>query len=403
MNWRRRILEIVDVVGMAGVRLFFWVTRLGRVSTVKHSLWTGTPVINMAINARAERLLGIESKSLVDHAYFITNEFDHNLSRLMKFKPLALVLPYLVLVWAAVRFQRFHFYCDRGILRSNSPLTFHPQELQLLQGLGKEIFFWTYGADVRTQQRTRALGEFHCCFDCPNPGEGCTCDDDRGNQNYARISAAATAVFAMGDMLEYTPGSRNDIFFWPVDLDRDAGRRYTPCYPDPDSNRPIRIVHAPNHRHFKGTRYLLAAVENLKREGFEIDLQLVERVPNREALEIYRSADIIFDQCLIGFHGYFANEAMAMGKPVMTYIRRPEHYLLAPDECPLINADASRVESTLRSLLNDRHRLHTLGVAGRKYIEKYHTLDAFAGRLRLAYSQIGGQSNGQSNSERIAA
>ena len=38
MNWRRRVLEIVDVVGMAGVRLFFWVTRLGRVSKVKRSL-----------------------------------------------------------------------------------------------------------------------------------------------------------------------------------------------------------------------------------------------------------------------------------------------------------------------------------------------------------------------------
>ena len=26
------------------------------------------------------------------------------------------VVPYAVLAWAAVRYDRFHFYCDRGIL-----------------------------------------------------------------------------------------------------------------------------------------------------------------------------------------------------------------------------------------------------------------------------------------------
>src|SRR2546426_901625 len=46
------------------------------------SLWTGTPIITMATNCRAERLLGVDAKSLVFFAYYITQEFDYNLSRL---------------------------------------------------------------------------------------------------------------------------------------------------------------------------------------------------------------------------------------------------------------------------------------------------------------------------------
>jgi glycosyltransferase involved in cell wall biosynthesis len=196
-------------------------------------------------------------------------------------------------------------------------------------------------------------------------------------------------IFAMGDMIEYTPGSRNDLFFWPVDLSAEDGQRYAPRYPDPDSAAPVRVVHAPNHRLFKGTRFLLEAMEKLQREGLPIELKLVERVPNREALEIYRTADIVFDQCIIGFHGYFALEALAMGKPVMVYIRDPERYLIHPEECPFINARADRVEAVLRELVHDRPRLHRLGVQGRRYLEKHFTPRAFAGRLRTAYEDLG--------------
>src|SRR5262245_61721820 len=116
---------------------------------------------------------------------------------------------------------------------------------------------------------------------------------------------------------------------------------------------------------------------------------MVERVPNREALEIYRGADIVFDQCLIGFHGYFALEAMAMGKPVVVFLRDPKADLLAPDECPLVNVRPETVEPILEELIRDRARLHELGRQGRRYIERYYTVEAFAERLRRAMGQAG--------------
>lgn len=344
----------------------------------------------MAANARAERLLGVEADSLVYHTYFITDQFTYNLSFWMRLPVWRSFFSFMVFIWACLKYQRFHFYFDRGLLPPQGPFRFNRDELEVLSRLGKEIFFWTYGADVRTKGKTKALGKYHCCLECEAPGISCVCDDAAGERNVAEISRLATGVFAMGDMQEYTPGSRNDLFFWPLDLDAENRRKYAPHYPDINSERPVRVVHAPNHRFFKGTRFLIEAVERLRSGGRPVELVLVERVPNDQALMIYQSADVVFDQCLIGFHGFFALEAMAMGKPVMCYIRKPEVYLLHHDECPIVNVRADQVEDALRNLVENRALLFDLGIKGRKYIEKYFTLQSFANRLQRAYRELGG-------------
>jgi glycosyltransferase involved in cell wall biosynthesis len=193
----------------------------------------------------------------------------------------------------------------------------------------------------------------------------------------------------MGDMVEYTPGSRNDLFFWPIDLQVDGGARYRPDFPALGVERPLRVVHAPNHRQFKGTSYLEDAVAQLRAEGIAIELVLVEKVPNKQALDIYRSADLVFDQCLIGFHGYFALEAMALGKPVMCFIRHPERYLLHADECPIINTHLSTLREDLRHMVEIRGELEGIGRRSREYVENYFSIEAFAGRLANAYRDLG--------------
>ncbi len=370
-------------------RLRAFVRRPGKKAATR-SLWMGAPIITMATNARAERLLGVRADSLVYETYYITDRFTYNLSHWMKVPMLRSLVPYAVLVWACARYQRFHFYCDRGILQPMRRFEFNPAELQLLHSLGKEVFFWTYGADVRTRERTVALGEPNCCTHCQAVGEACVCDERAAGRNLARIRRCAAGIFAMGDMIEYVPGSRNDLFFWPVDLGEHSGRKYAPQYPKPHDG-PMRIVHASNHRHYKGTDYLIRAVDELRREGCDVELVLVERVPNDKALEVYRTADVIFDQCLVGSFGFFAIEAMALGKPVMCFIRRPDAYLLDADECPIIRTEVSRLKRDILELSRRRDRLGEIGRKSRRYVEKHFTLEAFAGRLRAVCGDAGAE------------
>jgi glycosyltransferase involved in cell wall biosynthesis len=355
----------------------------------KLSFWSGTPIITIGTNVRAERLLGAKAKSLVLNTYYTTDRFDYNLSRLSNVVFLNKILPHLCFVGICIFSDRLHFYCDIGLLPSTDFFSFNFFELSVYRLLKIDVLLWTYGADVRSRELTKALGEPNCCTECELVGKACVCDEVKRRRNMEKLKQYATAIFSMGDMIEYTHGSRNDLFFWPVDLQGSNASKYNPIYPRPDKDKPVRIVHAPNHRTFKGTHFLVEAVENLQTKGVPVELVIVEKIPNEKALDIYRSADIIFDQCLIGFHGYFALEGMAMGKPVMCFIRKPNEYLLHPEECPIINTHITTLEKDICYLVENREKLRAIGIESRQYIEKYFTLEAFANRLKHAYKDLG--------------
>jgi len=375
-----------------GAALLAWPLRLARRALTRRvrSLWTGTPIITMVSNCRAERMLGVDARSLVFHTYYVTDAFDHDLSRWSAVPLLGRLVPLAVFVWACVCCDRIHAYCDRGILPSSKRFVFDFRELRVYRLLGIDVFLWAYGADVRNRETARAMGEPNPCTDCDAPGKYCLCDPVAAADSMRRLAAGSRAIFAgMGEMFGYTPGSIDDLHYWPLDLEADGGERYRPTYPEPRGDRPLRIVHAANHRMFKGTRYLIEAVEQLRAEGEPVELVLVEHVSNAKALELYRSADIIFDQCLLGGFGYFALEGMALGKPVMTFVRHPERYLLRPEECPLLFTHVSTLKQDIRALLHRRGDLPDIGRRGRAYIERHFTLGAFAGRLEAAYRKLG--------------
>lgn len=383
------VSSIVEALALV-LGVLLWPLRLARraVSRRVRSVWTGSPIITIGVNARAEGMLGCDSTSIVTQTYYLTQAFDRNLSDLRSLPLVGWLLPYAFFVWACTAVDRLHFFCDQGILPTSRRLLFHPIELRVYRLLGLQVFLWTYGADVRTRDATLALGEPNCCTDCTQVGLACICDDILQQRWFRMLSRHATAVFSMGDMTRYTPGSRNDLFFWPIDLEVQGGARYAPAYPDGAAGRPLRIVHAPNHRDFKGTKHLEAAITELRAEGELVELVMVEGVPNAEALRLYRSADVIFDQCMIGFHGYFALEAMALGKPVMCFIRE-RSWLLDPDRCPIVNVTMRTLKEDIRRLAHSRAKLPKIGRQGRAYIEEHFSISAFSRRLERAYRSLG--------------
>ncbi len=196
----------------------------------------------------------------------------------------------------------------------------------------------------------------------------------------ALTAERATAVLAMGDMIAYAPQARN-MHYWPIDTDALAyvGVR-------DEQTGPLRIAHAPNHMHFKGSRYLEQAVETLSAEGHAIELVRVSGVPNHEVLRLFATADIVADQFIGGAYGYTALEGMGRGKPVLCYIRSPE-MIMAAEDCPLLQTRPETIEEVLRWCLANRDRLPAIGRQGRFYVEKHHALPAVAGRLADLYAE----------------
>lgn len=138
-----------------------------------------------------------------------------------------------------------------------------------------------------------------------------------------------------------------------------------------------RLVHAPNHRHVKGTDVLVEAIERLSANGFDAEFRLVEKIPRREALAIYADADIIADQFMIGAFGVFALEGLSLGKPVLTYIDPAERAdrIFA---LPIVNATPENLVAVLAALIRVPELRVRLGKAGRESVVRYHSLDAMA-------------------------
>jgi len=346
-------------------------------------IWGPTPILTISVSSRAEKRLGYQSNTLVYQPYYITDNFDYNLEKYHKILWLRPLIPWLVFTWAMLKYDVFHYFFGRGFLMPHRGKRINRIELPILKLAGKVVVVSAYGGDVRYEKKCRSEGKYNCCIDCNQKMIACICDEKLAISNVNYVNRYVDIALSMGDMVEYTPGSKNDVFYWPIDLDevKYVGVRE-------QNDPPIIIIHASNHRQFKGTKYLISAVENLRNEGYPIELQLIEGVSNARARELYRNADIVAEQFIIGWHGYFAVEAMALGKPVVCYIRKPKEYLPKDKECPIINADPDNLEDRLKWLIENPQIRAELGKKGRAYVEEVFALDRVGERLDTIYQTL---------------
>ncbi len=347
------------------------------------SIWGITPILTLPLKARADRLLGFRSHSLVFVTYYIARNFDFNLQKIAgvwrrlsggEMGPFDRAL----LAWALWRYDVFHFFYDQGLTSRATRFGVNPRELDLLRAAGKRVYLYAYGADVRRRTETLALGKWNFCSDCTEPTKFCACGDENA-VIMAAMCGKATCAVALGDMLAYVPNARN-MHYWPIDLER-----VSPA-PAPRPDGPLRIAHAPNHSHFKGSHYLEATIDKLRAEGHAIEYVKVQGVPNDEVIRRFGEADLVADQFIGGAYGYTALEAMARGKPVMTYVRAPE-LVEAAQECPLINVTPDTLEETLRWCLGHRDKLPAIGAQGTAYVRRWHSIEAVAVRFALMYAE----------------
>jgi len=155
-----------------------------------------------------------------------------------------------------------------------------------------------------------------------------------------------------------------------------------------DTGKPV-LLHAPSDRAQKGTRYVLDAVETLRREGIDFEFLLVEGVPRQEARPLYERADILVEQFVAGWYGALAVELMALGKPVVGHIDEQDLRVVPEGmraDLPIIRATGDSLADVLRQYLTlPVKALAELGVRCRTYVESWHDPIQIARQLRREY------------------
>jgi glycosyltransferase involved in cell wall biosynthesis len=161
-------------------------------------------------------------------------------------------------------------------------------------------------------------------------------------------------------------------------------REYQPVAPV-QRERPL-VVHAPSDPEKKGTRHVVAACEQLP-----VDLDVVHGVPHDEAVERFKRADIVVDQMHYLWHGVFAIECMAYGKPVVTHLNPEavEQTERAFDvKLPIVTATPDDLAAKLRPLVESYELRKRLGEEGRAYVERVHDIDKVADRFIEIYRSL---------------
>jgi len=154
----------------------------------------------------------------------------------------------------------------------------------------------------------------------------------------------------------------------------------------------VVIGHIPSSRERKGTRYLEKAYETLSQSHPGVELRIVENTTHREALRAMESFDVLVDQVRPeprrngGWYGIVANEAQAMGIPVVSTI---DHGLLEllPQNPGIINACAEELPDALVEMVEDPGLRARLGGEGNRFVRGFHNPEKIA-RLTADLYQV---------------
>lgn len=257
-------------------------------------------------------------------------------------------------------------------------------DLTMARLTGKKRFVEFWGSDIRDPEVDFAdnpwfrqvwdSGEYEC-RDCESHGISL-----RTQQRFSRQGAR---------LLMVSPGMDAYVSreFFPAPLktsQRVLLHEYGAAVPSAATARPL-VVHAPSAPGAKGTKFVLAAVEKLRGE-LDFDFQLVHGMSPLEAKALMSRCDVFVDQLIIGAYGLAAIEAMALGKPVVTFLK-PSILAQYPAHLPIINAAPDTIEDVLRALLRDGPRRRAAGEASRAWVEERHDARKVAAQIVSYYQE----------------
>jgi len=358
--------------------------------------------------ARAERQVGLDSWAVA----FSRTHFAYTSDEILWHEGQSYLLREMhrwKLLWRAIhRFDVIHFNFGSSILPSCIPINSHAgdakdyllrklynvyaqlfelRDLLLLRKIGKGIVVTYQGDDARQGDYCRK--NFPITFANEVGLEYYSPKKDLHTRRKIKIFARyADRIYALNpDLLNVLPPQAQFLPYAQVDL-----QDWQPKSDVSAQSNPPLLIHAPSHQGAKGTKYVLEAVSRLRAEKIHFHFKLVESLSNAEARQIYEQADLLIDQLLAGWYGGLSVELMALGKPVICYLRESDLKFIPDDmksEIPIISATPGTLYQVLKDALSTRRtELPQIGEKGRAYVENWHNPLKIATRLKRDYEEI---------------
>jgi len=256
--------------------------------------------------------------------------------------------------------------------------------LSRLKNRSKAIFLTFQGSDAR---ETKCFVEKHQQSGLAEEVIG---RSGKTNNSIRRkkmlLAGIADKIYSLNpDLLEVLPKGSE---FLPYATEAGLNPKIIPF----NQSNEFVVGHAPTHRIVKGTNEIIRVVENLRSKGFKVRLELIEGLSREDAQKKYQEIDLFIDQLVIGWYGVVSLEVMALGKPVLCFIKGRGLHFVPPKmlaDLPIINVDESSLEEKLVGVMQmSIEQRQSLAERGLAYLTEWHDPTKIAQRVVGDYRKV---------------
>jgi glycosyltransferase involved in cell wall biosynthesis len=221
---------------------------------------------------------------------------------------------------------------------------------------------------------------------CENCGWGSICNDSINMRKFLIIKKYFDSTVGYTDIVStqykqtILPYKSLDMNLWSPDLKIPEEFRLPPT-------RNLRILHSfynanrqEGGKNIKGSPYIIEAIERLKEEGYAVEYMYITDVPSRHMRYYQAQADIVVEQLIYGWWGSTGVETMALGKPVICYLREdakenffrhfPEY-----DSLPIIEANTQNIYEVLKKTVEDKEFRERKAKESREFAERFFDVE----------------------------
>ncbi len=340
-------------------------------------VWGCTPLANNIYWSRAMKQYGFVSETFTD-CYYETlhnrEDWDLLMSEKYSFTPLRFK-PYLAFIESIFRYDIFFISFD-GFFLGLTP--FWKLESRLLRISRKKIVVIPYGGDSFVYNRVRSSSLLHGLLLSYPEASKIQKEKSRrldywiANADFVMPAVMGIDGFGRWDVL--LPSSLSiDLSQWKKSMRNSMANGI---------DEKVIIAHAPNHRGFKGTEFIIEVIKELQNEGYKVELFLIEKMKNEELRKKFETeVDILVEQIIAPSYGLNGIEGMASGLCVISNLE-DDTYILPfrrwsfLSECPIVSGSPENLKEVLIKLIENPELRNRLGNASRQYVEKYHSLES---------------------------